>query len=32
VTKNVKGAREVVFDLAALKGKGYPVPVNLKAA
>jgi hypothetical protein len=32
VTKNIKGSRQVVFDLAALKGKGYPVPVNLKAA
>lgn len=32
VTKNVKGQRQVVFDIAALKGKGYPVPVNLKSA
>jgi len=32
VTKNIKGNRQVVFDLAALKGKGYPVPVNLKSA
>ena len=32
VTKNIKGVKQVVFDLAALKGKGYPMPVNLKAA
>jgi lipoprotein-anchoring transpeptidase ErfK/SrfK len=32
VTKNIKGSRQVVFDIAALKGKGYPVPVNLKSS
>jgi hypothetical protein len=32
VTKNIKGQRQIVFDIAALKGKGYPVPVNLKSA
>lgn len=32
VTRNVKGTREVVMDLAPLKGKGYPAPVNLRAA
>lgn len=32
VTRNVKGTREVVVDLAPLKGKGYPAPVNLRAA
>jgi len=29
VTKNVKGKKEVSFQLAALQGKGYPAPVNL---
>lgn len=29
VTYNVKGEKEVVIDIAALKGKGYPAPVNL---
>jgi lipoprotein-anchoring transpeptidase ErfK/SrfK len=29
VTRNVKGSKEVVFDLAELKGKGYPAPVAL---
>jgi hypothetical protein len=32
VTNNIKGSRQVVFDIAALKGKGYPVPVNLKSS
>lgn len=32
VTKNIKGQRQVAFDIAALKGKGYPMPVNLKSA
>ena len=31
VTRNVKGSKEVVFDLAELKGKGYPAPVALNA-
>ena len=29
VTKTMKGAKEVVVDVAALKGKGYPAPVNI---
>lgn len=29
VTRNIKGAKEVSFALAELKGKGYPAPVNL---
>jgi len=29
VTRNIKGKKEVMFVLAALKGKGYPAPVNL---
>lgn len=29
VTKNVKGKKEVTFQIAALQGKGYPAPVNL---
>ena len=29
VTRNIKGKKEVVFELALLKGKGYPAPVNL---
>ncbi|HEX9959485.1 MAG TPA: L,D-transpeptidase [Pyrinomonadaceae bacterium] len=29
VTKNVKGKKEVAFQIAELKGKGYPAPVNL---
>jgi lipoprotein-anchoring transpeptidase ErfK/SrfK len=29
VTRTVKGQKEMVFELAALKGKGYPVPVAL---
>ena len=28
VTKNIKGAKEVVVNLAALKGKGYPAPAT----
>src|SRR5687768_6225969 len=28
-TKTVKGQKEVVIDIAALRGKGYPAPVNL---
>jgi lipoprotein-anchoring transpeptidase ErfK/SrfK len=30
-TKTVKGQKEVVIDIAALRGKGYPAPVNLDA-
>jgi lipoprotein-anchoring transpeptidase ErfK/SrfK len=29
VTKNVKGKKEVAFQIAELKGKGYPAPVNM---
>jgi len=29
VTRNVKGKKEVSFDLAELKGKGYPAPVGI---
>jgi lipoprotein-anchoring transpeptidase ErfK/SrfK len=28
VTYNVKGQKELVIDVAALRGKGYPAPVN----
>ena len=28
-TKTVKGQKEVVIDIAALRGKGYPAPVSL---
>jgi lipoprotein-anchoring transpeptidase ErfK/SrfK len=28
-TKTIKGKKEVVIDIAALRGKGYPAPVNL---
>lgn len=30
VTRNIKGKKEVSFDIAALKGKGYPVAVGMK--
>ena len=29
VTRNIKGKKEVVVDIAALRGKGYPAPVNI---
>ncbi len=29
ITRTVKGAKEMVIELAALKGKGYPAPVDL---
>ncbi|MBA3439176.1 MAG: L,D-transpeptidase [Pyrinomonadaceae bacterium] len=29
VTRTVKGQKEIVIEIAALKGKGYPAPVNL---
>ncbi|HEX8706730.1 MAG TPA: L,D-transpeptidase [Pyrinomonadaceae bacterium] len=29
VTRNVKGKKEIVIEIAALKGKGYPAPVEL---
>jgi lipoprotein-anchoring transpeptidase ErfK/SrfK len=30
-TKTIKGQKEVVIEVAALRGKGYPAPVNLDA-
>ena len=30
VTRNIKGKKELSFDIAALKGKGYPAPVGIK--
>ena len=32
VTYSVKGQKELVIDVAALRGKGYPAPVNLMPA
>ena len=29
VTRNIKGKKEVIIEVAALKGKGYPAPVDL---
>ncbi len=29
ITYTIKGKKEVVIDIAALRGKGYPAPVNL---
>jgi lipoprotein-anchoring transpeptidase ErfK/SrfK len=29
VTKNIKGKKEIIVEIAALKGKGYPAPVDL---
>jgi lipoprotein-anchoring transpeptidase ErfK/SrfK len=29
VTRNIKGQKEIVIELAALQGKGYPTPVDL---
>jgi lipoprotein-anchoring transpeptidase ErfK/SrfK len=29
ITYTIKGQKEVVIDIAALRGKGYPAPVNL---
>ncbi len=31
VTRNVKGDKEIVVNIAALKGKGYPAPVNINS-
>ena len=31
VTRNIKGQKEIVIELAALQGKGYPTPVDLAA-
>nr|MBA2378214.1 L,D-transpeptidase [Blastocatellia bacterium] len=30
VTRNIKGAKEVTFEVAELRGKGYPAPVDAK--
>jgi lipoprotein-anchoring transpeptidase ErfK/SrfK len=30
VTRNIKGKKEISFDIAALKGKGYPAAVGMK--
>jgi len=32
VTRTVKGAREMVVEVAALRGKGYPAPVGMDSA
>ncbi|MGB8510332.1 MAG: L,D-transpeptidase, partial [Pyrinomonadaceae bacterium] len=29
VTRTIKGRKEIIIEIAALKGKGYPAPVNL---
>ncbi|MEJ7618828.1 MAG: L,D-transpeptidase [Pyrinomonadaceae bacterium] len=29
VTRNIKGEKEIILEIAALKGKGYPAPVDL---
>ncbi len=29
VTRNIKGQKEIVVEVAALKGKGYPAPLNI---
>jgi lipoprotein-anchoring transpeptidase ErfK/SrfK len=31
VTRSIKGQKEIVVDIAALKGKGYPAPVNINS-
>ena len=31
VTRNVKGQKEIVVEVAALRGKGYPAPVNINS-
>ncbi len=30
VTRSIKGKKEISFDLALLKGKGYPSPIGIK--
>jgi len=30
VTRNIKGKKEISFDIAALKGKGYPAAIGIK--
>nr|MBA3248218.1 hypothetical protein [Pyrinomonadaceae bacterium] len=29
MTRSIKGQKEIVVEIAALKGKGYPAPINL---
>lgn len=31
VTRSIKGAKEIAVEVGALRGKGYPVPVNINA-
>lgn len=31
VTRNIKGAKEIVINVSSLKGKGYPAAVNINA-
>jgi hypothetical protein len=31
VTRTVKGAKEIVIEIGALRGKGYPAPVNINS-
>jgi hypothetical protein len=31
VTRSIKGQKEMIIEIAALQGKGYPAPVNLKS-
>jgi hypothetical protein len=31
VTRNIKGEKEVVIEIAALKGKGYPAPLDINS-
>ncbi|MGI8495029.1 MAG: L,D-transpeptidase [Pyrinomonadaceae bacterium] len=31
VTRNIKGQKEIVVEISALKGKGYPAPVDLNS-
>ena len=31
VTRNIKGSKEIVVEIAALRGKGYPAPVNINS-
>ena len=30
VTRDIKGKKELVFEIAELRGKGYPAPVNME--
>ena len=32
VTRNIKGRKEITFNVPELSGKGYPAPVNMKAS